>query len=141
MSIRLDWPHISGISSALGSPDALFLVAIPLAARDIFLTLLEPLSYEATWRVSGYDYSDFEQLQDILEDTARGLMEAEKVETIVNELDRIATALEAMQADSEGSGDSLGIIADVVTAIDPKLGIMLQILDSIDDVLGGVFEP
>jgi hypothetical protein len=46
-----------------------------------------------------------------------------------------------MQADSEGSGDSLGIIADVVTAIDPKLGIMLQILDSIDDVLGGVFEP
>lgn len=139
--MRIDWQHLLTVSSELGSPDSLFLVAIPLAGRDLLLSNYHALEWEATYRTAGYDYSDWDALQGIVAETVHGLQRAEKVLTIVEQLTRIADALEKMEVSGDESNTSLGGILSILTLIYPEIGILLQLIDSIDDVMGGAYEP
>ena len=142
MAIRVSWPHVKSLIDEDSNGwlyDEPVVVVIPEAGRRI-LHGLENIDWEATYRIDGYDYSDWDALQAIIHATYHGLGDAVAVKDIVTQLTRIADALEAGTDDTSVS-DGLGVIADLLALNDPRLAVLLQILDSIDDVLGGSYEP
>jgi hypothetical protein len=72
--LRLDWQAIVTKLEALGvEPNASCLICIPVAGVYLLSALAERLEWRATYRVADYDYSDWDDLYQIVEDTIGGL--------------------------------------------------------------------
>jgi hypothetical protein len=96
MSIRVDWQKIKdqiGVSNL----DTPILFMLPSAGRQLLLAMTERLTYEATYRLPGYDYSDFDELQSIVATLENGLMEGINMQDIVNAIDRLTEQVSELQ--------------------------------------------
>ena len=145
MAVRVSWPQIKAhIDNDTNGwlYDEPVIVVIPEGGRRILFGL-ENLNWEATYRIDGYDYADWDELQAIIHATYNGLMGATPMIPLIEKLEEI-------RAETEGIKDAIGNIAipdssasiDALAAlIDPRLAVLIQLVDSIDDVMGGVYEP
>jgi hypothetical protein len=66
------------------------LICVSEAGRQIFLAISERLRWEATYRVEGYSFADYDTLQDFVEDTIGALSVADCSE-IVNNITTVIT--------------------------------------------------
>ncbi len=139
---RVDWQSIKQIVAASpydgGEP---FLFVIPHYGRHLLLALADRLEWEASFRDFGYDFSDWDYLQDIVAETHAGLMEMEQVNLIVAKLEEIRQEIQLLR-ESQSTGDnSLSDLVDVLSLLDPRVAALTQAVDAIETVLGGDYEP
>ncbi len=66
--------------------------------RNALLSLIDVLTYRATWDIAGYDYSDWDVLQSFVATLGDELMKDEKMSDITEALDRIAIAIDSQGA-------------------------------------------
>jgi hypothetical protein len=143
MSERVDWPTIKEIIAAsdydIQEP---FLFVLPHAGRHLLLALAQRLEWKATYsdKSHGYNYSDWDELQAIVAATHAGLMEMEQVNLIVAKLEEIRQELELLRG-ATGDTEALDLIADGVGLLDPRLNMLLQGLDAIENLMGGSWVP
>lgn len=120
-----------------------FLFMLPAAGRRALLSLSERLLWDATWiRIEeGQQYREplSDRQKAIMAATRGGLMEVEQVNKITEKLEEIRQAIEGQTP--EELGDNIDALTSVLALLDPRLATLITILDSIDDVLGGVEEP
>lgn len=140
MSIRIEWDaikaRVNGSPYEMGEP---FLFILPHGGRLLLLSVIQRLTWEASFRTAGYDYSDWDELQAIVEETTQGLMETEQVNLITEQLTRIADAIEGIEGEGN-AGSSIDALTAVLTALDPRLAALLQLVNGIEDVMGGSVE-
>ena len=116
-----------------GSPDVgePFLFILPHGGRLLLMSILDILRYRATYRIEGYDYTDFDELQSIVEATDRGLMDGESVYEIAEAIRYLADSLEPCSnvqtvdvTCGSGGGDGLYCVDDDgnVTINPPPIG-------------------
>lgn len=142
MSIRIDWDSIKQTIEASGY-DARepFLFVMPHAGRHLLLAIADRLEWEASFRGFDYSYDDWDELQAIVADTHKGLMEMEQVNLIVTALNEIRDAIQALTAEAADDDSTMETIADGIGLIDPRLGLLLEGVNAIEDLLGGSWEP
>lgn len=133
---RIDWQQIKRTIEASpyqgGEP---FLFIVPHFGRHLLLSLADRLEWEATYRDFGYDFSDWDYLQTIVAETHSGLMAMEQVNLIVAKLEEIRAEIALLR---ESGGDTLmGELVEAVGLLDPRLGTLIAVVDSIENVLGG----
>lgn len=117
MAIRVDWPKIrDGIISNQGAIDAPFLFVLPHAGRHLLMAIMDVLRWEATYRykLHGYDYSDWDELQAIVEATHYGLMDGEEVNQIADAITYLADTLAANMPNLNLEGVDMGNVQQVV---------------------------
>jgi len=86
---RYDWvAALQRIDEAGENPASFCLYCLPIAGAQMLGALIERLHWRASFRVDDYDYSDWEFLQDIVENTEIGLMGNcdDIVQTIIDEV-------------------------------------------------------
>lgn len=138
---RIDWQSIKQLVTASGYDGReLFLFAIPHYGRHLLLAIMERLEWRATFREFGYDFSDWDELQEVVAETHAALMWMEQMNLIVEKLEEIRAELELLRT-AEGSDDTLQDLVNAIGLIDPRLGTLVQTVNAIEDVLGGSFEP
>ena len=72
--LRVDWPLLVNRFEAFGiDPNASCLVCIPTAGVYLLAAIVERLQWRATYDTGEYDYGDWIDLQEIVEDTINGL--------------------------------------------------------------------
>lgn len=82
MSIRVNWPIIK--AKAAGAPAPAVLVELTEAQRLLLLSMTVPLSWEATYRIDGYDYSDWDELDALVADLTYRLMSSMSTNQLVD---------------------------------------------------------
>lgn len=93
--MRLDWQKIRALSLDAGlqnSDKALFV--LPVAGRDLLMSIFERFTWRATFRTDGYDYADWDELQAIVMETENGLMGTILMDDLIAQITRIADSLE-----------------------------------------------
>lgn len=70
-ALRVDWQKIRGLA---GDPARPFIFIIPDGSRQLFLAIADMLSWEATYRAYGYDYADWDTLQEVHDLGVNGLL-------------------------------------------------------------------
>lgn len=89
--LRVDWLLLKARMTAAGkNPAAVCLFCLTEAGRHLILSIVERLQWEATYRVEGYDFSDWDTLQDYVEDTIAELSMAD-CSSIVTEITNAVT--------------------------------------------------
>lgn len=84
--IRIDWPALlNRIDLAGKDPSQVCLFCLTEAGRQLLLSISQRLEWRATYRVEGYDYSDWDTLFDYVEDTIGALAVAD-CNSIINEI-------------------------------------------------------
>lgn len=144
MTVRVNWPHIMDTIEASGyDPREPFLFILPHAGRHLLLAIADRLEWQASFRDFGYNFADWDELQDIVAETHHGLMEMEQVNLIVAKLEEIRQELELMRQATQDTSefDALDAIGVAVTAIDPRLGVLLEAVNAIEDLMGGSWNP
>lgn len=92
--MRIDWQRIRSESGG----SELVLLAIPRDGVRLLLSVMEPLEWMATFRSSGYDFADWDDLQAVVAKTTLGLMEHQMLSTIVSAINSLTTAVENLSA-------------------------------------------
>lgn len=149
MALRISWEQIKSHvdDDANGwQYDTPVICVLPEAGRRILLGL-EPLNWQATYRIDDYDYADWDALQAIVHSTYSGLMEYTPMFPLIEKLDEmrleqvaLREAIEALDFSQDNSA-VVDAIVGLLAGLDPRLVILLEIMDSIDDILGGAYEP
>lgn len=140
-ALRVDWQKIKADTEANGFViNEPFVFVLPHVGRHLLMSIIDILKYEATYRIEGYDYSDYDELQAIVEMTHYGLMEGEKVgeisEAIVYMADKLAEnfpqfapvtseenmAVNVTQTVNCGCGGAGGTVSNVVDDSAPPDG-------------------
>lgn len=121
-----------------------FLFILPAAGRRALLSMAELLTWDSTWvEIAEWGGQGRTPLTDrqkaIVDATIDGLMEFEQVNEITAKLEEIRQAIEGQTP--EQLGDNIDALTGVLALLDPRLAVLIQILDGIEDVLGGVEEP
>lgn len=117
MAIRVDWPTIRDeIINNQGAIDAPFLFILPHAGRHLLMAIIDQLRWEATYRYKGhgYDFSDWDELQAIVEATHYGLMDGEEVNQIAESITYLADTLAANMPNLNLEGVDMGNVQQVV---------------------------
>ncbi len=117
MAIRVDWPTIrDGIINNQGAIDAPFLFILPHAGRHLLMAIIDQLRWQATYRYKGhgYDFSDWDELQSIVEATHYGLMDGEEVNQIAESITYLADTLAANMPNLNLEGVDMGNVQQVV---------------------------
>lgn len=89
---RFDWPTAyARIIEAGEDPASICLYCIPRAGALLLVAVMERLRWEASYRVEDYDFSDWEYLQDIVDNTEVGL--SMNCDDILNEISQTVTTI------------------------------------------------
>lgn len=124
-----------------------FLFVLPAAGRRALLSLSELLTWEATWievdPASGRQIRTplTDRQQAIIDATRDGLMEFEQVNLIVAKLEEIRQEIELLRSASTNDDTTLELIATGVGALDPRLALLLEGVDAIENLMGGSWTP
>lgn len=97
---RIDWPELRDrIIEAGEEPASFCLSCLPVGGIKLILASLERLRWESTYRVDDYDFADFDDLLNIIDDTERSLsMVCEDVLTQITNIVRTeVTVIQASQ--------------------------------------------
>lgn len=92
---RVDWNAIKG---ALADVNAPYVFIIPDGARQLLLSIADKLSWRATYRGLGYDYSDWDELQALQSAGVAGLLGGIPLSQLIEYIDDIEDLLRGMQA-------------------------------------------
>lgn len=87
---RVSWPTIKARSS---QEDAPFLFVLPDGGRFLLLAIVEWFRWEATYRLDNYDFSDWDELQAIVEATIAGLLEGVPMHDLIVSTNAISQAI------------------------------------------------
>lgn len=112
-AIRIDW---EAIKARWGSEIAEFhLALLPKGAAQLILAIQERLKWEATYRIEGYDYSDFDELQEIVDLGLAGLTDTMRLADLITALEGIETAIDDIDPCCDSAlGDELATESDIV---------------------------
>ena len=93
-ALRVDWQKIrDGIETNGLSVDSPFVFVLPHAGRHLLMSVIDILKYQATYRINGYPYDDWDSLLSLVELTHYGLMEGEQVGEIGDAIRYLADKL------------------------------------------------
>lgn len=123
-----------------------FLFILPAAGRRALLSISEQLDYAASWvelnKHGGMERIPLSDRQRAIIDATRdGLLEFEQVNEIVEKLEEIRAELELLRGATTGDDYMLDLIATGVGAIDPRLGILIEAVNAVENIMGGSWEP
>ena len=94
MPLRVDWDEIKSIGLDQSEP---MLFVLPQGFRNIILSLSDRLSWRATFRTGGYDFGDWDDLQQIVSFGVSELLGGESVGEIVDAINALRQAVEDIQ--------------------------------------------
>jgi len=115
-AIRIDWQNIKNEVIGNGqSVDEPFLFVLPHGGRHLLMSIIDTLKYQATYRIEGYDYADWDSLLSMVELTHLGLMEGEQVNSIAESITYLADKIAENFPASAISEDSEMINTQTVT--------------------------
>jgi hypothetical protein len=132
---RIDWQAIKARWSS--DYDQLHLALLPKGFASAVLAIAERFQWEATYRINDYDYSDWDELQAVVDLGIGGLTDTMRLSDLIGVLDGIEPALEALLNKEFGGGgccpddsltdfvDGTGIVGDVIdtTGSDVVVGV------------------
>lgn len=91
MSVRIDWLQIlNRLGSSYDDP---FLFVLPNAGRNLLLAMTDRLTWEATFREAGYDFTDWDELQALVAQTDKGLIEGVSMDELITAIENGFTDL------------------------------------------------
>lgn len=111
--MRIDWPLLKARMEAAGvEPAASCLICVTEAGRQLFLAISERLTWRATYRVDGYDYGDFAELQDYIDDTIGALTVADCSEIVNNIVTQVVTQIQTSITQAQYYTDACCFLED-----------------------------
>lgn len=90
-AIRIDWQTIK-TRYASNLVDA-YLVVVPRVFASLVLAIQERLHWRATYRIDGYDYADWDELQAIIDTGLAGLTDGIMLQELLDNTDGLETLL------------------------------------------------
>lgn len=91
-AIRVDWQKIRD-RWTLASLQDVHLFAFPKGSAQLFLAICQRLQWEATYRVEGYDFGDFDTVQSLVDAGIAGLMDSMTLQTLLDHVDEVESLL------------------------------------------------
>jgi hypothetical protein len=93
-TVRIDW---EAIKARWGSEvDELHLALLPKGAAQLLLAISDRLQWEATYRIAGYDFSDWDELQTIVDLGLGGLTDTVRLSDLLTLVDDIEPLLQLL---------------------------------------------
>jgi len=104
---RIDWQAIKARWNT--ETEVFHLALLPKGAAQLFLAICDRLQWEATYRIEGYDYSDWDDLQRIVDLGIAGLTDTMRLSDLLSLVDGVEPLLEALIAKESCCADTTGI--------------------------------
>lgn len=134
---RFDFDYINSLSVEDGE-----FFALDERAIAVLSNIAQMVFWNTRWDNEPEDQASLESLQwEIYNQMATPL----HFNDLIDRMDTLNTTMtavkEAIEAIEIEAGDGLSAISGFLALLDPRLAVLIEVLDSIDDVIGGLFEP
>lgn len=110
---RIDWQAIKARWNT--EAEVFHLAVLPKGAAQLFLAICDRLQWEATYRIEGYDFADWDELQRIVDLGIAGLTDTMRLSDLIAHVDEVEDLLRQISALSGCCGELSHPFADLLT--------------------------